>query len=112
MSGKKIISISKDMPLEKIYSTEYSVLAYIGYRTEAQNAEKRELLRTHSRQLALDEVEQCVPICDTAPFTDPYAPMLLSAEIVESKYCDGVLESEKIIFTWQLKDSNLKGEFQ
>lgn len=110
MSGKKIVSISKDKPLEKICSTEYSVFAYIGYRTEVQNAEKRELLRTHSRQMAFDEANVCIPICDTTPFVDPDEPMLLSVEIVESKYCDGISESEKVIYTWKLKDKKMKGE--
>lgn len=110
MSGKKIVSISKDKPLEKIYSTEYSVFAYIGYRTEVQNAEKRELLRTHSRQMAFDEANECIPICNAIPFAAPDGPIVLSIEIVESKYCDGVLESEKVIYTWKLKDKKMKGE--
>ena len=110
MSGKKIVSIAKDKPLEKIYSTEYSVLASIGYRAEMQNTEKREVLRTHSRQMAFDEANECIPFCNAIAFADPDGPMVLSIEIVESKYCDGILDSEKVIYIWKIKDKKMKGE--
>lgn len=106
MSNKKIVPFSSDIKVEEnVFSTEYTVVAYIGDEPDMHDNRMAEMMVTENCEEAYEEANECIPLKGTTPMRDPEVNARLAGlEIIEKTYCDGELQSSRVIFIWEPDD--------